>query len=460
MPTTELRAQTANSAKEEIRLQGKLAMPIVATYLAELMMWYVDHAIVGRLGATELGAVGLSGLLFWELIIIGVAILSVVGVIVGNAHGAGDVEMVGRGVRQGLWISVFLSAPLMLISRFLMDMLVWTGQDPAIITLGQDYIRAAVWVIPPSLAFVALRSFVVGVSRPLVVTALALMTLPVNLALSYVLVFGWGAIPALGVAGAGWATSIVGWLSFIALLVYVQRHHVLRRYQVLRDLLSFDPQLWRRIWRLGLPVSGIALVEGSTFQVMTVLVGVFGALTLAAHQIVINAISLGFMIAMGIADAAAVRVSQEMGAGRAAAARRAGWIANTAGMIIGVVSAIFLCATPEWVAGVFLNIDDPRNKDVLEITRTLALIGAVMAVVDMSLIVASRCLRGLEDTVMPMMISGVGSWLVAFPLGAILAFGFDLGPAGLWWGLTGGVAATSGLMLWRWRLISNSRLVT
>ena len=68
-----------------------------------------------------------------------------------------------------------------------------------------------------------------------------------------------------------------------------------------------------------------------------------------------------------------------------------------------------------------------------------------MAVVDMSLIVASRCLRGLEDTVMPMMISGVGSWLVAFPLGAILAFGFDLGPAGLWWGLTGGGGGNFGV---------------
>ena len=147
--TTDFRAQTAASAGEEIRLQGKLATPIIATYLAELLMWYVDHAIVGRLGATELGAVGLSGLLFWELIIVGVAILSIVGVIVGNAHGAGDVAMVGRGVRQGLWISVILSAPLMLISWFLMDLLVWTGQDPAVITLGEEYVRACVWVIPP-----------------------------------------------------------------------------------------------------------------------------------------------------------------------------------------------------------------------------------------------------------------------------------------------------------------------
>ena len=89
------------------------------------------------------------------------------------------------------------------------------------------------------------------------------MTLPVNLALSYVLVFGWGSLPALGVAGAGYATSIVGWLSFIALLIYIQRHQVLRRYHILRGLISFDPELWRRIWRLGLPVAGIAMVEGS-----------------------------------------------------------------------------------------------------------------------------------------------------------------------------------------------------
>ena len=226
-----LQAEIAHGVSDELRLQAHLALPMIATYLAELCMWYVDHAIVGRLGGVELAAVGLSGLFFWQLIVIGMAILAIVGVIVGNAHGAGDVSLVGRGVRQGLWIAVALSVPIMVLCWFLMDLLALTGQDPRIIAIGEEYVRASVWVIPPSLGFVALRSFVVGVSRPLVITVLVSLTLPLNFLLSYGLVFGELGMPQLGVAGAGYATSVVGWLMFIALIVYIGRHATLRQYQ-------------------------------------------------------------------------------------------------------------------------------------------------------------------------------------------------------------------------------------
>ena len=96
-----LRAETAGSARDELRLQAQLALPLVATYVAEVCMWYVDHAMVGRLGGVELAAVGLSGLFFWELIVIGMAILSIVGVIVGSAHGAGTSRGSGAGSGRG-----------------------------------------------------------------------------------------------------------------------------------------------------------------------------------------------------------------------------------------------------------------------------------------------------------------------------------------------------------------------
>ena len=292
------------------------------------------------------------------------------------------------------------------LSWYLMELLALTGQDPRVIALGEEYVRAAVWVVPPSLGFVALRSFVVGVSRPLVITVLTVLTLPLNALFTYALVFGALGMPALGVAGAGYATSLVGWLTFVALVAYIGRHAMLREYHVFRGLMSFDHALRRRIWRLGLPVAGMTVVEGTQFQVMTLLVGLFGAVTLAAHQVVVNAVSLGFMIALGLADAAAVRVSQEMGAERPHAARRAGWIAIAGGALIGLGSAVVLWLTPELVAGVFLDLSDPANAEILEIVPVLATVGAAMAIVDLVLIVVSRCLRGLEDTVVPMVITG------------------------------------------------------
>ena len=66
---TASRAETATSLGHEFRLQRRIAVPLIAGYLAEIGMWFTDAVIVGHLGGTELGAVGLSGLVFWEVIL-------------------------------------------------------------------------------------------------------------------------------------------------------------------------------------------------------------------------------------------------------------------------------------------------------------------------------------------------------------------------------------------------------
>ena len=85
--TTASRAETATSLGHEFRLQRRIAVPLIAGFMAEIGMWFTDAVIVGHLGSTELGAVSLAGLIFWEIVLTGAAMLSVVGVFVGNAYG-------------------------------------------------------------------------------------------------------------------------------------------------------------------------------------------------------------------------------------------------------------------------------------------------------------------------------------------------------------------------------------
>jgi MATE family multidrug resistance protein len=186
-PTVE-RAQVATSLGHECRLQGLLAMPLVATSLAELGMWYTD---------VELAAVSLSGLLVWETILAGVAVISMVGVIVGRAFGQGDRVASRRALQQGLWVAVTLTPPAMLVAWFLMDALAFTNQDPEVLVLGETYLHAMVWAIPPMLCYAALQHFLTGLSRPFVITGTVWLVLPINLALNYVLVFGAFGVPAM-----------------------------------------------------------------------------------------------------------------------------------------------------------------------------------------------------------------------------------------------------------------------
>jgi MATE family multidrug resistance protein len=456
MPNVDLtmtasRAETATSLGHEFRLQRRIAVPLIAAYLAELGMWYTDAIIVGRLGGTELGAVGLAGLVFWEVLFVAIAVLSVIGVFVGDAYGRGDSGAVRRHVQQGLWFALALSLPAMLLSWHLMTLLSFTGQEPVVLALGTDYLHAIVWCVPPVLLFTVLRYFVTGLSRPRVVTIIVVLSLPINLTLNYVLVFGALGMPAMGVAGAGLATSIVNWLMLVGLVAYIVRIPVFLAYKPVNGLVALDLAEWRRIGRVGLPVAGTRAIGGSVFLVITVFMGLFGAAALAANHVIIIAVTFSTVITVGLGDAAAVRVAQEMGAGRPRAARRAGNLTVAIGLATAIVFAAVLWFASGAIAAVFLDTDNPVNGPVIGFIEPIARIASIYVMFEAVKLIVDRALRGRQDTFVPMWIGAVGAWGVAIPLAAALAFAFDHGPGGLWWGLALGYATSSALLWRRWR---------
>ncbi len=448
---TASRAETATSLGHEFRLQRRIAVPLIAAYLAELGMWYTDAVIVGRLGGTELGAVGLAGLVFWEVIFSVIAFLSVTGIFVGNAYGRGDSGAVRRHVQQGLWFALALSLPAMLLSWHLMTLLSFTGQEPVILALGADYLHTLVWCVPPVLMFEVLRFFVAGLSRPRMVTVILVLSLPINLALTYLLVFGALGVPAMGVAGAGLATSIVNWLMLAGLVAHIVRTPFFRAYKLVYGLLALDLVEWRRIGRVGLPVAGIRAIGGSVFMVITVLMGLFGAAALAANHVVLMAVVFSTMITVGLGDAAAVRVAQEMGAGRPRAASRAGNLTVAIGLAGAIIFAVVLWFASGAIAAMFLDTANPVNGPVIDLIEPIARIAAIYVVFEAVKLIVDRALRGRQDTFVPMWIGAIGAWGVAIPSAAALAFAFNHGPGGLWWGLALGYATSAALLWLRWR---------
>jgi MATE family multidrug resistance protein len=449
--TTASRAETATSLGHEFRLQRRIAVPLIAGFMAEIGMWFTDAVIVGHLGSTELGAVSLAGLIFWEIVLTGAAMLSVVGVFVGNAYGRGETAAVQRTVQQGLWLACALSLPVMVLSWHLMTLLSFTGQDAVVLSLGTDYLHTLIWTVLPLFLFTVQHNFLTGLARPRVVTVIVVLALPVNAALNYVLVFGALGLPAMGVAGAGLGTSIVNWLMLLALVAYIVRNPAFSTYNIFRNLGVLDFSEWRQICRIGLPAAGIRAIGGSVFIVLTVLMGLFGAAALAANHIVITVIVFSTVITVGLGETAAVRVAQEMGAGRPQAASRAGKLTISVGFASAACCAVILWLATGTIAAVFLDTSNPANGPVVVLIELIARIAAVYIMFEAVKLITDRALRGRQDTFVPMCIGAIGAWGMAIPLGTLLAFAFDQGPVGLWWGLAFGYA-TSAVLLWvRWR---------
>jgi multidrug resistance protein, MATE family len=431
-----------------------LAGPLVAAQLAQISMGFVDTVMVGRLGSDALAGVALGNAVFFFFLIMCMGVILAVGPMVAQAYGAGQIEPIGRSVRQGLWLSVTLTIPAFVVIWNVGPLLRLAGQEPVAVEGAVRYVRAIVWGFLPFLWFVALRNFVEALSRPWPVTIIALTGVVLNIGCNYVLMFGKLGFPAMGLAGTGWASTIVFWYLFLVLFVFVRRHPPLRRYQVFSRLGRPDRQYFRELFRIGWPI-GVALgIETGLFMITALLVGLISAEALAAHQIALQSAAFTFMVPLGIGLAAAVRVGQAVGRGDVPGARLAGFVSLLLASAFMFCAALVFWIVPEAVIALYLDVHDPASRDVVAMAVGLLGIAAVFQIFDGIQVSAAGALRGLKDTRIPMVIGFVSYWLIGLTAGVALGFGLGIGAKGLWWGLVLGLAAAAILLSWRFNRMS------
>jgi MATE family multidrug resistance protein len=209
----------------------------------------------------------------------------------------------------------------------------------------------------------------------------------------------------------------------------------------------------RDILGLGLPIGAMRGIEVGVFLAAGILIGLFGAAALGAHQIVINCASVSFMVPLGLGQAATVRVAHQLGAGRPMAARRAAFLALALGVAFMGAAAIVLWTWPGPIIGVYVDVADPANRETVEIARHLIAIAALFQVFDGVQVIAAGALRGYKDTLVPMLLASGGYWGAGFAGGWVLAFPLGYGVVGLWWGLALGLAVVAVLLTVRLHLL-------
>ncbi len=430
----------------ETRLLLRIALPLIGAYVAEYAMFLTTKMVVGRLGYHELAAVGLAGDMAFELIVVLMGLLSIVGVLAAHAEGAGRKRDAGQAVRQGFIVATAVGVPGSVLIWNLDWILSGLGQDPAVVALTTPYLRGLSGFLLPVLWFAVLRDFVAAISRAGSVMVITVAAVGMNYLLTLALVHGLAGLPALGVAGAGWATNIVSWVMLICLTVYIFFTPSLRGYGVFFGRLRFDPVLCREIVRLGTPIAALVLLEAGLFVAVSILSGVISAKLLAAHQVIMGWVGIPFVVALGLAEATMVRVAHCMGRSGLEAARRAGILGMAIGGATLTLMMIVPLAVPDHIVRVFMEPGDTGFEDVAAIAGQLLFIAAIFQVSDGLQAVSSRALRGLKDTVAPLWLAGFGYWVLGIGGGCLLAFPLGLGGRGLWWGLALGLIVTSILL--------------
>ncbi len=452
-------ARFPDHTKQELFHLSKIALPLIAAFLSEYLMFITTKVVVGQLGYLELAAVGISGNMTFEIIVILIGILSIVGVLCAQAEGSGEKKQAGLAVRQGFIISTVVSIPAMALVWNLDIILVWTSQDPRVIELARPFLHFITPSVLAMLYFSVLRSFVAALSRPKAVMYITVAAVPTNYLLALLLVNGGWKIPALGLAGAGLAMTIVSWAMFILLLIHVYITDDLRGYGIFASRWKIDLAICREITVLGIPVAGLLIFEASLFTVVSVLAGIINAETLAAYQITVAWFGIPFVVAIGIAEATMVRVAQGIGQGDYQRAKKSGMFGMACGVLLLTAMIVFPVGLTDTIISIFISDEDPGFTTVSALATNFLLIAALFQVFDGLQAISARALRGLKDGLIPLWIAGFSYWIIGIGSGVLLAFVANMQGIGLMWGLALGLFTTGILLAVRFHRLTANRIL-
>jgi MATE family, multidrug efflux pump len=433
----------------------KLAAPMALTQLGQIAMTTTDLALIGRISDEAVAAAGLAGMVYFVSFTLGIGLMAAVAPLAAQAFGAGNPSLVRRALRTGLWAALAISLPIMVFPLRGEQILHALGQAQATSHLAQDYLFGLAWGVLPALWFQAIRSFMGAVNRPQPILWITLAAIPANALLAYLLIYGAFGLPRLGLFGAGIATSMVNFGTFLAGLWFVTQREPFSDYHVMTRLWRIDWTLMRQIVAIGAPISVAFLLEYGLFSSAGLLMGLIGTTALAAHQIALQVAAILFMVPFGIGMAATIRVGHAVGSNDPAAVKRAGVVAMLLGIALSAILTLVVMLARVAIVRSFLG-DTAENADAtIDLAATLLAIGATLFIPDGLQGTAVGALRGLKDTRVPLLFAAISYWLIGFSAAYALAFFTPLGPLGVWIGLSLGTAVHATLLTLRFRRLAD-----
>jgi MATE family multidrug resistance protein len=434
----------------EARALVRLGAPLILTQLAQMAMVTTDTMMVGRLGENALAAATLGSVLYVFTWVFGFGPALAVSPVIAHVLGArpDETDEVRSVIRMGLWAMALLSIPLLCLLLFAKELLLLAGQAEPLAEAAARYVRVLALGLPFSLGFMVLRNFVTALQRPRLPMIIIFLMVALNFLGNYALVFGHFGMPSLGLVGSGVSTAAVNIFSFIVMAAVIVVLPPFRHYRVFADFLTLDREKLAELSRLGLSIGLAVIFETALFNGAALLIGRFGAESLAGHQIALNAAAITFMVPLGIGTAATIRVGLAVGARDSRGVWRAGLTALVLGAgfmsLCGLVFAVFA----REVSSLYLP-DAKANAGALAFAVVYLRVAAAFQLFDGIQVIGINILRGLKDAKGPMWLAAASYWLVGFPLAVVLGFTFRMGGLGVWIGLAVSLAVAALVMVLR-----------
>ena len=432
---------------KEFSYNLKLAYPVIIGMIGHTLVGFVDNAMVGQLGTSELAAISLGNSFVFLAMAFGIGFSTAITPLIAESDAKKNKSNTKSILSNGILVCIFLGAVLTIIVLIAKPIIYYMGQSEEVVNLAYPYITLVAISLFPLIIFQSFKQFSDGLSFTKIAMISTVIANLINVVINYILIYGKFGFPKLELVGAGIGTLISRFIMVLIIIYLIKSNPKINQYLDNLFSLKYSSIITKKIINLGYPSALQMMFEVGFFISGIWVCGIIGINYQAANQIALNLSSLTFMVALGLSVAATIRIGNQKGLNDYKNLKRIAISIFLITVLIELIFALIFIIFSDLLP--WLYLENNNNFDVLEtvsLASKLLIIVALFQIFDGIQIVAQGALRGIQDVKIPSMICFLSYIIFGVPIMIYLGLYTDLKATGVWIGFLIGLIIASILL--------------
>lgn len=352
-----------------------------------------DTTMSGHASATDLAGVAI-GTSVWIPISTGLTgILMATTPIIAQLVGSKQKKAVPHIVIQAVYLAIGVSLLVILIGFFAVSpILKGMHLEPPVEHIASQFLSIIAIGIIPLFVYTVLRGFIDALGKTRTTMMITLLSLPINVILNYVFIFGNFGFPKLGGVGAAIASTATYWCILFITIIIISTKEPFASFGIFRRLYLLSLSSWKELLKLGVPIGFAIFFETSIFAAVTLMMSNFSTTTIAAHQAAMNFASLLYMTPLSLAMALTITVGFEVGANRSENAKQYSFIGISLALTFALLYSILLFFFDDQIASIYTT-----DIAVHDLAKEFLIFAILFQISDAIATPVQGALRGYKD---------------------------------------------------------------
>lgn len=437
------------SYKEKTKQFFAVLLPILVTQLSLIATGFFNVIMAGHISQQDLAGAAVGVNLFMPFFGSILGVISGLTPTISQLYGAGKTDKIGFIVKQGFYWAIALAVGFIAFGYLTVPkILPLLGLEPRVEFITVHYLMAVSCGMLPIFLAGVLRNFIDAHGYTRLTMCITMCTVPVNIVLNYIFMYGLFGIPAFGGIGAGIGSAIAFTLNLILNVIVVTTVSPFKEYHIFRNLPRLNLAEWKKQLGVGIPIGSTIFCEQSIFGAVGLFIATYGTTIVAAHQAAMNFTTVVYMLPLSVSMALTILVGFEVGARRYKDAREYITLSRVLTFVFVGGIALILTQFKAEIAAFYTS-----SSEVQSVLGGFLIYAVFMQFADSINAPLQGALRGYKDVHVTFLLAVLSYWIIGLPLGYYLANYTAMGPYGYWISLIGGVIVGAVLLQIRLAII-------